>query len=50
MVSFRIEAIPEGSGLRFLCDPQPIAQAPYHGRRAAVCEGAAGELIELIEA
>jgi hypothetical protein len=50
MVSFRIGAIPESSGLRFLGTPQPIAQAPYHGRRAAVCEGAAGELIELIEA
>jgi len=50
MVSFRIDTIPENSGLRFFADPQPIAQAPYYGRRAAVCEGAAGELIELIEA
>jgi hypothetical protein len=26
-----------------------LPEAPYHGRRAAVCVGAAGEWIELIE-
>ncbi len=50
MVSFGIEVIPSTPGLRYLSEPQAIAQAPYHGRRAAVCAGPAGELIELIEA
>jgi hypothetical protein len=50
IVSFRVDAIPEHSGLDFLTEPQTLPQAPYNGRRAAVCVGAAGELIELIEA
>lgn len=47
MVSFDVEALP--SSLEYLCAPQALPEAPYHGRRAAVCIGAAGEWIELIE-
>jgi len=47
MVSFIVKQLP--SGLSWLAPPRTLALAPYHGRRAAVCVGAAGELIELIE-
>jgi len=47
MVSFIVKQLP--GGLSWLAPPRTLAQAPYHGRRAAVCVGAAGELIELIE-
>jgi hypothetical protein len=47
MVSFGIDALPEG--LDWLAPPATLPIAPYHGRRAALCVGAGGELIELIE-
>jgi catechol 2,3-dioxygenase-like lactoylglutathione lyase family enzyme len=49
MISFAVEALPT-AGLPYLSEPAVIAQAPYYGKRAAVCVGAAGELVELIEA
>ena len=33
----------------FLSPPQPLAEPPYDGSRVALCRGAAGELIELVE-
>lgn len=48
MVSFGVSVLP-AAGLAYLAPPQPIAEAPYYGRRGAVCVGAAGELVELIE-
>jgi hypothetical protein len=47
MVTFVVKTLPEG--LTWLAPPRALPQAPYHGRRAAVCVGAAGEWIELIE-
>ena len=47
MVSFGVDRLPET--LRWVSEPQLLPQAPYHGRRAALTVGAAGELIELIE-
>lgn len=47
MVSFGVDALP--STLSYLSPPQTLSQSPYHGGRAAVTTGAAGELIELIE-
>lgn len=47
MVSFIVKQLP--SALQWLAPPRVLPQAPYHGRRASVCVGAAGELIELIE-
>lgn len=47
MVSFGVDALPDS--LQYLAPPQTLSQAPYHGRRAAVAVGPAGELIELIE-
>lgn len=47
MVSFEVEALP--TALDYLAPPEILADAPYHGRRTAVCVGAAGEWIELIE-
>jgi hypothetical protein len=47
MVSFGVDALP--STVDWLAPPAALPQAPYHGRRAGVCVGAAGELIELIE-
>lgn len=47
MVTFVVKQLPES--LSWLAPPRALPQAPYHGRRAAVCVGAAGELIELIE-
>lgn len=48
MVSFGIDRLP-AEGLAFLAPPRALPEAPYYGRAAAVCSGAAGELIELIE-
>lgn len=48
MVSFGVERLPDS--LAWVAPPQQPAVAPYQGRRAALCVGAAGELIELIEA
>jgi catechol 2,3-dioxygenase-like lactoylglutathione lyase family enzyme len=48
MVSFVVERLPDA--LPWLAPPRTLSPAPYHGRRTAVCVGAAGELIELIEA
>ena len=47
MVSFGVDRLPDS--LTYLSPPQALPQAPYHGRRAAIAVGAAGELIELIE-
>jgi len=47
MVSFGVAQLPDG--LDWLAAPSTLPQAPYYGRRAAVCVGAAGEWIELIE-
>ena len=47
MVSFAVRQFPEG--IEWLAPPRTLPQAPYHGRRAGVCIGAAGEWIELIE-
>ena len=47
MVSFTVARLPEG--LSWIAPPRALPQAPYYGRRAAVCVGAAGEWIELIE-
>ena len=49
MVSFEVERLPEGpsSGAG---PAERIASLPYAGRRACICVGPAGELIELIEA
>ena len=46
MVSFGVDKLPET--LEYLSPPQTLPAAPYHGRRAAVCVGPAGELVELI--
>jgi len=47
MVSFGVDRLPDS--LDYVSPPQVLPQAPYHGRRAALAFGAAGELIELIE-
>jgi len=47
MVSFDVDSFP--TDLAYLAAPQALPEAPYHGRRAAVCLGPAGEWIELIE-
>ena len=47
MVSFGVDRLPEG--LDYLASPAALPEAPYHGRRAAIAVGAAGEWIELIE-
>ena len=47
MVTFVVDALPDS--LEYLAPPVALPEAPYHGRRAAVCIGAAGEWIELIE-
>ena len=36
-------------GVPFIAPPRAIADAPYHGARAAAVKGAAGELFELVE-
>jgi catechol 2,3-dioxygenase-like lactoylglutathione lyase family enzyme len=47
MVTFGVDRLPQD--LDYLSPPAALAEAPYHGRRAAVAIGAAGEWIELIE-
>ncbi|MFM7395802.1 MAG: hypothetical protein ACKO42_01620 [Gammaproteobacteria bacterium] len=47
MVTFGVKQLP--AGLEWIAPPRALPEAPYHGRRAALCRGAAGELIELIE-
>jgi hypothetical protein len=47
-VSFTVSTWP--TGLEWIAPPRALPQAPYYGRRAGVCVGAAGEWIELIEA
>jgi catechol 2,3-dioxygenase-like lactoylglutathione lyase family enzyme len=47
MISFGVERLPDA--LPWIAPPAVLPQAPYHGRRGAVCVGAGGELIELIE-
>lgn len=47
MVSFTVKQLPES--LEWVAPPRALALAPYHGRRAGLCVGAAGELIEVIE-
>lgn len=47
MVSFEVGRLPEA--LDWISPPATLSSAPYRGRRAAVCRGPTGELIELIE-
>jgi hypothetical protein len=47
MVTFVVDALPDS--LEYLAPPVALPEAPYHGRRAAVCVGSAGEWIELVE-
>ena len=49
MVSFLVDRLPEDPALDWLAEPRTLPQAPYHGRRTAVCIGPAGEWIELVE-
>ena len=48
MISFGIDSLAD-TGLTFLSTPVQLEAAPYRGRRVALCAGAGGELIELIE-
>jgi catechol 2,3-dioxygenase-like lactoylglutathione lyase family enzyme len=48
MVSFGVESLPTSIDT-WLAPGDTLATPPYHGKRAAVCTGAAGEWIELIE-
>lgn len=51
MVTFEVSSLPaETDELRYVAPPQTLPEAPYHGRRSAVCVGPAGEWIELVEA
>ncbi len=49
MVTFLVDRLPADPALRWLAGPRALPQAPYHGRRTAVCIGPAGEWIELVE-
>lgn len=49
MVSFEVDSL-DALKLEWIRPPIKLKQAPYHGRRAAIVIGAAGEWIELIEA
>lgn len=49
MVSFVVDRLPDDPMLTWLAEPRALPQAPYHGRRTAVCIGPAGEWIELVE-
>ena len=44
-----VVSLPEDPALDWLAEPRTLPQAPYHGRRTAVCIGPAGEWIELVE-
>ncbi|MBK6597739.1 MAG: hypothetical protein IPG25_07520 [Proteobacteria bacterium] len=48
MISFGVEKLPDSID-SWLAPAQTLAAPPYHGRRARVCVGAAGEWLELIE-
>ncbi|GMU68747.1 MAG: hypothetical protein AMXMBFR37_10790 [Steroidobacteraceae bacterium] len=48
MVTFLVDRLPDDPSLTWLAEPRTLAQAPYHGRRTAVCIGPAGEWIELV--
>lgn len=47
MVTFEVRSLPDT--VRFLSNPTAPPGRPYLGRRAGVCRGPAGELIELVE-
>lgn len=49
MVTFIVDLLPVSPALRWLAEPRILPQAPYYGRRTAVCLGPAGEWIELVE-
>ena len=48
MVSFGVDSL-QNTSATFLASPATLHEAPYCGRAAAVCVGAGGELIEIIE-
>jgi len=47
MVSFGVTQLP--TSIDWIAPPRALPQAPYHGRKAGLCRGVAGELIEVIE-
>jgi len=47
IVSFGVTELPRS--VEWIAPPRALPQAPYHGRKAGLCRGAAGELIEVIE-
>ncbi len=49
LVSYIVQSL-DAVTAEFIAPPRTYEGLPYHGRRAATCVGAAGELIELIEA
>lgn len=49
LVTFFVDRLPDDPAVRWLASPRTLPQAPYHGRRTAVCIGPAGEWIELVE-
>jgi len=49
MVTFMVDRLPGDPAISWLAEPRTLPQAPYHGRRTAVCIGPAGEWIELVE-
>lgn len=49
MVTFLVDRLPEDPALEWIAPARTLPQAPYHGRRTAVCVGPAGEWIELVE-
>ncbi|HQX46208.1 MAG TPA: hypothetical protein PK555_02255 [Steroidobacteraceae bacterium] len=49
MVTFIVDRLPDDPALSWIAAPRTLPQAPYHGRRTAVCIGPAGEWIELVE-
>ncbi len=49
MVTFIVDRLPEDPSMTWIAEPRTLAQAPYHGRRTAICIGPAGEWIELVE-
>lgn len=49
MVTFIVERLPDDASLQWIAPPRTLPQAPYHGRRTAICVGPAGEWIELVE-
>jgi hypothetical protein len=49
MVTFIVERLPDHPSITWIAEPRTLPQAPYHGRRTAICIGPAGEWIELVE-